>query len=758
MYKRYASKPGFRDLERNPDGTFSFGPFENIPDIQGHAQYREDAGPDEVAGWFLGCKAENADVFASLVQEAISAVALYRQSYHPEDPDYITEEVKHSKGYLAAVQALKSNFHRLLAFLDKYSTPFFSMRYQGHMLWDTTLPAMLGYFSTMLHNPNNVTVQASTATTFLEMMVGDDLCKMVAFDKPGIEPWGHITCDGSVANLEAMWSARELKFLPIGVKHALNDNVFPGAEGIEVNLPGGGKAPLVSLDNWQLVNLESNVVLGIPADIAIHWKTKEDEPLVWQTLNETYSINTVGTAEFYRKFNLDDIKQPVILVPSTKHYSWPKGMAILGFGTNRVLNTAVDAKARMMMDSTKYKDTLEDNLEYCLGNNVPVILTVAVLGSTEESAVDPLDGILKKREDYRSRGLDFNIHCDAAWGGYVISTVRKDYDIQWPTPPAKKSADEGPFIGDTSLVPISEEVIRQLKHVKECDSVTIDPHKCGYAPYPAGSLCYQNGKMINLVTFGAPYIGSAGELPGVGEFGVEGSKPGASAAAVFLNHSVIRPSVKGYGKLLNLSMINTKIYYCNMLFVAEPDDPFFVVPLPMHPDIDKVKTFVKERIWGRSIREIMTDSETMAFLKDLGPDMNILDYLFNFYTDTVNRTPNPDMSKVNTLTQKVYDKLHIYDKHLSPHKEHDLLVTMTTFHREDYKDAFMNTLAERLYVTDPEPPDINSINCIRSTAMDPWPADTQVGDTCMNFYREVIVPGVRKTVLECLKEMEVIEE
>jgi hypothetical protein len=138
--------------------------------------------------------------------------------------------------------------------------------------------------------------------------------------------------------------------------------------------------------------------------------------------------------------------------------------------------------------------------------------------------------------------------------------------------------------------------------------------------------------------------------------------------------------------------------------------------------------------------------------------MNILDYLFNFYTDTVNRTPNPDMSKVNTLTQKVYDKLHIYDKHLSPHKEHDLLVTMTTFHREDYKDAFMNTLAERLYVTDPEPPDINSINCIRSTAMDPWPADTQVGDTCMNFYREVIVPGVRKTVLECLKEMEVIEE
>jgi hypothetical protein len=29
----------------------------------------------------------------------------------------------------------------------------FSMRYQGHMVWELTLPSILGYFATMLYNP-----------------------------------------------------------------------------------------------------------------------------------------------------------------------------------------------------------------------------------------------------------------------------------------------------------------------------------------------------------------------------------------------------------------------------------------------------------------------------------------------------------------------------------------------------------------------------------------------------------------------------
>ena len=67
----------------------------------------------------------------------------------------------------------------------------------------------------MLYNPNNVAPEASPLTTLIEYEVGQDLCALLGFrrippsgtfDTSG-EPlgWGHITCGGSIANLESMW-------------------------------------------------------------------------------------------------------------------------------------------------------------------------------------------------------------------------------------------------------------------------------------------------------------------------------------------------------------------------------------------------------------------------------------------------------------------------------------------------------------------------------------------------------------------------
>ena len=80
---------------------------------------------------------------------------------------------------------------------------------------DQNLPAILGYLSTMFYNPNNVAFEASPFTTQLELKVGDQLCEMLGYripipndeDQQDTRPvgWGHITCDGTVANLESMW-------------------------------------------------------------------------------------------------------------------------------------------------------------------------------------------------------------------------------------------------------------------------------------------------------------------------------------------------------------------------------------------------------------------------------------------------------------------------------------------------------------------------------------------------------------------------
>ena len=80
---------------------------------------------------------------------------------------------------------------------------------------DQNLPAILGYLSTMFYNPNNVAFEASPFTTLLELKVGDQLCEMLGYrtsdeeDQEDTRPvgWGHITCDGTVANLESIWYA-----------------------------------------------------------------------------------------------------------------------------------------------------------------------------------------------------------------------------------------------------------------------------------------------------------------------------------------------------------------------------------------------------------------------------------------------------------------------------------------------------------------------------------------------------------------------
>lgn len=72
------------------------------------------------------------------------------------------------------------------------------------------MSSLLGYFMTMLYNPNNVALEASPMTTLVELRVGEQLCELFGYniqveEKRSPLAWGHITCDGTVANLESIW-------------------------------------------------------------------------------------------------------------------------------------------------------------------------------------------------------------------------------------------------------------------------------------------------------------------------------------------------------------------------------------------------------------------------------------------------------------------------------------------------------------------------------------------------------------------------
>jgi len=693
-------------------------------------------GSDDLAGWFLGPKAENTALLQQLIQNAMDNHCNDRKNLYPNDPVYVTEEMKQTPEYKQTVQVLTDKLDALLQEL-KGSVPFWSYRWQSHMNWDTTLPSMAGYFGTMLYNPNNVAAEASPVTTVLEMIVGDELCKMLGYNisdnitsvKP--KAWGHITCDGSIANNEAMWAARNLKYYPVSLAAAIkNTPELKQAEGLKIRLANGQYTFIGIAGSWDLLNLSVDEVLDLPDRLN---KEFHIDLNVLTDIMDNYSVQNIGF-DGLRQYMDKDIQPPSLMAASTCHYSWPKSAAVLGIGANNLIKIYVDENARL------HTGRLREELQKALDKRSPVLMVVAVIGSTEESAVDPLKDILQVREEFRSKGLNFVVHADAAWGGYFTAILRQP----------ERQLSKRVFLYTPTLT-MNAYVTEQYEHIQECDSITIDPHKAGYIPYPAGGLCYRNGAMRNLVAFTAPVVYHGGVDATVGIYGLEGSKPGAAAAAAYMSHQVIPLDQSGYGQILGKCLFNSKRLYSAFITMAEPDDPFIIVPFQRLPaekngeGPDKIReqyNFIKEEIVPKTNEQIMSNPEAVALLPELGSDQIIITYTINFKENGV---PNRNVDKLNELNLNIFQALS-----LSP-GEHDhpsrtpMYVTQSQFDIDSYGKSFVDNYKERLGLSlDNDEP----VNILISTTMNPWLTDTADG----NFIPE-LVKALRQTVLEQVEKL-----
>lgn len=115
------------------------------------------------------------------------------------------------------------------------SYPFHHPRYAGQMLKPPHPVAIAAYTAAMHVNPNNHALDGGPVTSELEVEVMRDLARMFGFPA---EALGHLTSSGTIANLEALWVARELhpgKAIAFGTNahytHARMCSVL-GVEGI----------------------------------------------------------------------------------------------------------------------------------------------------------------------------------------------------------------------------------------------------------------------------------------------------------------------------------------------------------------------------------------------------------------------------------------------------------------------------------------------------------------------------------------------
>lgn len=521
----------------------------------------------ELAAIFLGPKAENADLFERLLLEAFRDHVFWRRNVHPEDGFLITDFDKHSDAYQRKASLLSQELMSLLARL-KGGVPFFSPRYIGHMTSDLTMASLIGYFATMLYNPNNIAAEASPVTTRLELEVADDLAKMVGYELA--EQWGHLTSGGTVANFEAAWVARNLKYVPLAAFYAARELHLPD---LEVELADGSRAMLLECSLWQLLNLRPRAI----HDLAERLVTEAPESEKAAHALARHSLARVGYQEYGRRLAGDfgdSLPPAVVLVPSTAHYSWEKVCRALGIGSDQLVHVPVDRRFRM--DTEK----LWLLLRHLAAERRPVLAVVGVLGTTEESAIDRIDEIVEIRERAAAElGLGFYLHIDAAWGGYVLSVTREEDGT-------RRSYSE--VLADSAPEAWPEEgLYRAFCAVEHSDSITIDPHKLGFVPYPAGAISFADRRGRELVASEAPYVfhEGASEWAYIGRYIFEGSKPGASAAGVWLSHQVLPLNAEGHGRLVHATVKGARALHRRL---AKGEwAPFTVLPLP-DPDVNIV--------------------------------------------------------------------------------------------------------------------------------------------------------------------------
>jgi tyrosine decarboxylase len=589
-------------------------------------------------GFFIGDEAENGALFKELLGQLVDDHLGWRKNYMPGDHPGIVLHDKSSPEYQLSQERLREVMAELSQRMRSGSVPWNSAgRFWGHMNAETLMPSILAYTFAMLWNPNNVALESSMATSQMEAEVGDDLAKLFSFP----EGWGHLSADGSIANLEGIWYARCFKSIPLALAETMPHLVE-------------GKT------DWELLNMSVEEILALLKPLS----------------PDDYDIVKAASSRSGR--NLARLGKWI--VPETKHYSWVKALDIIGIGLDQMVAIPVTENYRMDVDALAAK------IDELASSHTPILGVVSVAGTTEEGAVDELDKIVALRRRMHEKGTYFYIHCDAAYGGYgrslFFDTDGRFVDYSEVTGLLHQ---HGILVDEDTAV--SEDVYNGFKAISEVESVTVDPHKMGYVPYAAGGIAIRLKEMRNVISYFAPYVFEKGvEAPDMlGAYTLEGSRSGATAAAVWAAHRCLPLNVSGYGRLIGSGMQTAH----------------------------RFKTFL-------STYSITLGDRVIRAYPLHEPDFNMVDWAFK--ADDM-----MSLSEVNDLNQKFYE----LSSNLAGHEYNNIFITShTRFSTDDYGNTPV-TFIETLGLDKEEWASEKSVTLLRASILDPYLSSRELFDDYM---------------------------
>jgi tyrosine decarboxylase len=481
--------------------------------------------PVTVEALFLGPRSENQAFFKSTLDFLMDEHVHWRRDFHPLDDAVVTPGEMRQESYQRTLDRTTGVLNQLSGRLKDSSTPWFSTRYLGHMNSDTLMVANLAQMAAVLYNPNNVAFESSVATAPMELECGRDFAKLLGYDLD--KAWGHITTDGTVANYESLWLARNLKSFPLAIKEVSPDLVK-------------------GLDDWQLLNLPTHAILDLVD------RAKENNSF-GAALKSSARARGAGGGRLGK-----------VIVPQTRHYSWDKAADVLGIGVDNLIRVPVTNRYRMDLGA------LRQAIADCAKERTPILAVVAVVATTEEGAVDEIAEVVRLREEFSDQGVCFYFHIDAAYGGYGRAVFLDEGGAFMDRAEVRsRIAAMGVSIAEAAFPP--EEVWNAFRAMPESDSITIDPHKMGYIPYAAGGIALKDRRILSLVSYAAAYVfeNQQNLEMNLGSVILEGSKSGAAAAGVWAAHRLLPLNITGYGQLIGRSVAGAAHFVTALKTVRE---------------------------------------------------------------------------------------------------------------------------------------------------------------------------------------------
>ena len=211
-----------------------------------------------------------------------------------------------------------------------------------------------------------------------------------------------------------------------------------------------------------------------------------------------------------------------VVAPESAHFSFQKAADVLDVEL-RLAPTDADHRA----DVDAVVDLADDD----------TAVVVGIAGTTEYGRVDPIPALADVAAD-----ADARLHVDAAWGGFFLPFT--DHDWSFADAPV--------------------------------DTMTIDPHKVGQAPIPAGGFLARDAATLDALAIETPYLESDTQ-PTLG-----GTRSGAGVAGA---HAALTERwSEGYRENYERSQANADYLASELAArgydVVDPELPLVAADLP----------------------------------------------------------------------------------------------------------------------------------------------------------------------------------